>query len=294
MQGMDVGFVGLGKMGGAIARRLLKSRPLRVFDVRPEAAASVTGAQAMPHLGALAQSCDTVCLCLPTSAEVRQVLFEARLAEALAPGALIIDMTTGDPAATRDMAAEIEAAGRYLIDAPVSGGPMGADAGTLAIMVGAPDTLFARAAPLFADISPNVFHAGGVGAGHTMKLVNNLTSAGNRLVAFEALSLAVKNGLDPKRCVEIMHKSSGRSFMTEVIFPKNILPGNLDQGFSTGLMLKDVTLATELGAASGVTLTIGNHVREVLAAEVAAGGPDRDLCTVVRRYENAARVKIAG
>jgi 3-hydroxyisobutyrate dehydrogenase len=291
---MDVGFVGLGKMGGAIARRLLKSRPLRVFDLRSEAAASLAGAQAMPHLGALAQGCDTVCLCLPTSNEVRQALFDQGLLDALAPGSLIVDMTTGDPAATRDMAVKVEAAGRHMVDAPVSGGPMGADAGTLAIMVGATDALFARVAPLFAEISPNVFHAGGVGAGHTMKLVNNLTSAGNRLVAFEALSLAVKNGLDPKRCVEIMHKSSGRSFMTEVIFPKNILPGNLDQGFSTGLMLKDVTLATQLGTQSGVTLTIGDHVREVLADEVAVGGPDRDLCTVVRRYEKAAKVKIAG
>jgi 3-hydroxyisobutyrate dehydrogenase len=291
---MDVGFVGLGKMGGAIARRLLKARPLRVFDIRPEAAASLAGAQAMPHLGALAQGCDTVCLCLPTSNEVRQVLFDQGLLEALAPDSLVVDMTTGDPAATRDMAAKVEAAGRHLVDAPVSGGPMGAEAGTLAIMVGAPDALFARVAPLLAEISLNVFHAGGVGAGHTMKLVNNLTSAGNRLVAFEALSLAVKNGLDPKRCVEIMHKSSGRSFMTEVIFPKNILPGNLDQGFSTGLMLKDVTLATQLGAQSGVTLAIGDHVRDVLAAEVAEGGPDRDLCTVVRRYEKAAKVKIAG
>ena len=291
---MDVGFVGLGKMGGAIARRLLKRRPLRVFDLRPEAASALAGAQAMPHLGALAQGCDTVCLCLPTSNDVRQALFDQGLLQALAPGSLIVDMTTGDPAATRDMAEKVEAGGRHLIDAPVSGGPMGADAGTLAIMVGAPDALFARVAPLFAEISPNVFHAGGVGAGHTMKLVNNLTSAGNRLVAFEALSLAVKNGLDPKRCVEIMHKSSGRSFMTEVIFPKNILPGNLDQGFSTGLMLKDVTLATQLGKQSGVTLTIGDHVREVLADEVAEGGPDRDLCAVVRRYEKAARVKIAG
>jgi 3-hydroxyisobutyrate dehydrogenase len=291
---MNVGFVGLGKMGGAIARRLLKSRPLRVFDVRPEAVASLSGAQAAPHLRALAQGCDTVCLCLPTSTEVRQVLFDQGLLEALAPGSLIVDMTTGDPAATREMAKKVEAAGRHMVDAPVSGGPMGADAGTLAIMVGASNALFARVAPLFAEISPNVFHAGGVGAGHTMKLVNNLTSAGNRLIAFEALSLAVKNGLDPKRCVEIMHKSSGRSFMTEVIFPKNILPGNLDQGFSTGLMLKDVTLATQLGAQSGVTLTIGDHVRDVLAAEVAEGGPDRDLCTVVRRYEKAAKVKIAG
>jgi 3-hydroxyisobutyrate dehydrogenase-like beta-hydroxyacid dehydrogenase len=127
-----------------------------------------------------------------------------------------------------------------------------------------------------------------------MKLVNNLTSSGNRLVAFEAIALAVKNGLDPRRCVEIMQRSSGRSFMTEVIFPKFILSGTLDQGFTQGLMLKDVGLANELAAASGVPLTIGAHVRDVLAEAVAAEGGDKDLCTLIRRYEAAAKVKVAG
>jgi 3-hydroxyisobutyrate dehydrogenase len=192
------------------------------------------------------------------------------------------------------MAAKVAAAGRRMVDAPVSGGPVAADAGTLAVMVGAADADFARVAPLFAEISPNVFHAGPVGAGHTMKLVNNVTSAGNRLVAFEALALAVKNGLDPKRCVEIMQKSSGRSFMTEVIFPRFIFSGTLDQGFSLGLMLKDVTLATRLGAQSDTPMVIGHFVREVLRAAVLQDGADKDLCTLIRHYEAAAGVKLTG
>jgi 3-hydroxyisobutyrate dehydrogenase-like beta-hydroxyacid dehydrogenase len=113
------------------------------------------------------------------------------------------------------------------------------------------------------------------------------------LVAFEALTLAVKNGLDPKRCVEIMQKSSGRSFMTEVIFPKFIFSGTLDQGFTQGLMLKDVSLATRLAEDSGVPLFIGDHVREVLAEAVAEDGADKDLCTLIRRYEAAAKAKVA-
>lgn len=290
---MDVGFIGLGKMGGAIARRLARGRSLRGWDLRREAVEAVPGAIPVQNPAALGRSCDTVCLCLPTSNEVRGVIFDGGLLDALPRDALIIDMTTGDPTATRDMAAKVAAAGRHLIDAPVSGGPVAADAGTLAIMVGADAATFKRAAPLFAEISLNVFHAGGVGAGHTMKLVNNLTSAGNRLVAFEAITLAVKNGLDPQRCVEIMQKSSGRSFMTEVIFPKFIFSGTLDQGFTQGLMLKDVTLATGLGAATDVPLPIGDHVREVLARAVAEdGGAARDLCTLIRRYEHAAKVKI--
>lgn len=291
---MDVGFIGLGKMGGAIARRLAARRPLAVFDLRQEAASAIAGAKPAESAAALGLTCDTVCLCLPTSDDVRRAIFDGGVLEAMARGGVIVDMTTGDPTATRDMAAQIEAAGLHMIDAPVSGGPMAADSGTLAIMVGATDALFARIRPLLMEISPNIFHAGGVGAGHTMKLVNNLTSAGNRLVAFEALTLAAKNGLDPARCVEIMQKSSGRSFMTEVIFPKFILPGKLDQGFTTGLMLKDVTLATKLGVESDTPLAMGEMVREVLQESVDEDGPDRDLCTLVRRYEKAAKTKVSG
>jgi 3-hydroxyisobutyrate dehydrogenase len=241
----------------------------------------------------VAEGSDLVMLCLPTSDEVRQVIFGGGLLKRLAPGGVIVDMTTGDPTATRAMAAEVEAAGRAMADAPVSGGPIAADAGTLAIMVGAPDALFARLKPVLGTISPNVFHAGGVGAGHTMKLVNNMASAGNRLVAFEAITLAAKNGLDPRTCVEIMQKSSGRSFMTEVIFPKFIFSGTLDQGFTVGLMLKDVSLATKLGAASETPLVIARHVREVLAKASAEDGADKDLCTLIRRYEQAAGTKVA-
>ena len=293
---MDVGFIGLGRMGGAIARRLMKARPLTVFDLKQEAIAAQAGEGATPVASAaeLARRSDVVMLCLPTSNDVGRVLFEAGVAEALAPGKVIVDMTTGDPTATRRMATRVAEAGRHMIDAPVSGGPMGAEAGTLAIMVGAPDDLFARVRPVLEEISPNVMHAGGVGAGHTMKLVNNLASAGNRLVAFEALTLAAKNGLDPATCVAIMQKSSGRSFATEVIFPRFILTGTLKQDFTIGLMHKDVSLATRLGAESETPLAIGEMVRAVLDEAVAAGEADEDLCTLIRRYEKAAGVKVAG
>ncbi len=293
---MDVGFIGLGKMGGAIARRLAGTRPLSVYDLRQEAMAGLAdhGAQPVASAAELARRCDTVLLCLPTSNDVRRVLFDEGVADALRPGGIVVDMTTGDPAATREMAARLAAAGREMVDAPVSGGPMGAEAGTLAIMVGAPDAAFARLRPMLAEVSPNVMHAGGVGAGHTMKLVNNLVSAGNRLVVFEAVALGVKNGLDPATCVAILQKSSGRSFTTEVIFPRFILTGTLDQNFTIGLMHKDVSLATALAAGSGAPLAMGEITRRVLDEAVAAGEADADLCTLIRRYEAAAGVKIAG
>ncbi len=201
---MRTGYIGLGNMGGALARRLALSRELTVFDLDPAAVETcvAAGANAANGVRAIAEGCETVMMCLPTSAEVRSVIFDPDgLRAGLRPGSLVVDMTTGDPKATREMAAMLADDGIEMIDAPVSGGPQGADAGTIAIMVGASADQFARIRPTLAAISPNVFHAGEVGSGHVMKVVNNVMSAANRAIAFEAVTLAVKNGIDAKVCV---------------------------------------------------------------------------------------------
>ncbi len=293
---MDIGFVGLGNMGGALVRRLLLSRKLRAFDINPDAvqAGADKGADTAASPAELAANSDVVLTCLPTSKEVRSVIFgDEGLVDGLAPGNVVVDMTTGDPAETRSMAAELAERGIEMMDAPVSGGPMGADAGTIAIMVGGSDELFARLRPVFEDISPNVFHAGGVGAGHTMKLVNNMTSAGNRAVAMEAITLAAKNGLDPRTAMEIMQKGSGRSFMTEVVFPNFILTDKIEQGFTLGLMHKDVSLAVKMGDDSNTPLMLGNITRQILQTAIDEMGPDADLNTLIRLYEKAANVTVS-
>ena len=293
---MDIGFVGLGNMGGALVRRLLLSRKLRAFDINPDAvqAGADKGADTAASPAELAANSDVVLTCLPTSKEVRSVIFgDEGLVDGLARGNVVVDMTTGDPAETRSMAAELAERGIEMIDAPVSGGPMGADAGTIAIMVGGSDELFEQLRPVFEDISPNVFHAGGVGAGHTMKLVNNMTSAGNRAVAMEAITLAAKNGLDPRTAMEIMQKGSGRSFMTEVVFPNFILTDKIEQGFTLGLMHKDVSLALKMGDDSNTPLMLGNITRQILQTAIDEMGPDADLNTLIRLYENAANVTVS-
>ncbi len=293
---MDIGFVGLGNMGGALVRRLLLSRKLRAFDINPDAvqAGADKGADTAASPAELAANSDVVLTCLPTSKEVRSVIFgDEGLVDGLAPGNVVVDMTTGDPAETRSMAAELAERGIEMMDAPVSGGPMGADAGTIAIMVGGSDELFVRLRPVFEDISPNVFHAGGVGAGHTMKLVNNMTSAGNRAVAMEAITLAAKNGLDPRTAMEIMQKGSGRSFMTEVVFPNFILTDKIEQGFTLGLMHKDVSLAVKMGDDSNTPLMLGNITRQILQTAIDEMGPDADLNTLIRLYEKAANVTVS-
>ena len=198
---MQLGYIGLGNMGGALARRLMREHQLRAFDLRPEVLGRFAEFGAVPTQSAqwLARESEMVMTCLPTSAEVRDVLFgEGRVAEVLRPGQIIADMTTGDPGETREMAARLAEKGVHMIDAPVSGGPHGANAGTIAIMIGAPADLFAKVKPIFETISPNIFHTGNVGTGHVMKLVNNVISAGVRAVTFEALAMGIKNGFEPR------------------------------------------------------------------------------------------------
>jgi len=282
-------------MGGALVRRLLLSRKVRVFDINPDAvkACADNGADTAASLVELAAFSDMVMTCLPTSNHVRSVIFgDDGLINGLSEGNVVIDMTTGDPSETRAMAAELAERGIEMMDAPVSGGPMGADAGIIAIMAGGSDELFARCRPVFEDISANVFHAGGIGAGHVMKLVNNMTSAGNRAVAMEAITLAAKNGLDPRTAMEIMQKGSGRSFMTEVVFPNFILTDKIEQGFTLGLMHKDVSLAVKLGEDSGTPLMLGNITRQILKTAIDQMGYDADLNLLIKLYEKAAKVAV--
>jgi 3-hydroxyisobutyrate dehydrogenase len=291
---MEIGYVGLGSMGGAIARRMLLSRKLRVFDLMPERASAMTQAGAVPaqDLASLAATSDMVCLCLPTSADVRVAIFgENGLATGLKPGTIIADMTTGDPLATKAMAKDLAARGIDLIDAPVSGGPDGAAAGTLAIIVGASLALFNKVKPVFESVSPNIFHMGELGAGQTMKLVNNLLLAGSKAMTYEVMALAVKNGLDPKLCAEVLQKSSGRNATTE-----RTLQGNIDgifRGtFSLGLMAKDVGLANKLAHDTGVPMLLGAIVQELHQIALNKHGSAADANILLRDFESRGGTRI--
>lgn len=274
---MNIGYVGLGNMGSALAGRLQLQHQLLVHDRDSAAVQRLVdaGATASPDLGDLGARCDVILLCLPTSDHVRAVIFgEGGLAATVKPGALIVDQTSGDPVATRAMATELANLHVDLIDAPVSGGPPGAQAGTIAIMVGAAPELFERVRPVLTSISPNVFHAGGVGTGHTIKLVNNLLSTTQRLLTFEAMSLAAKNGVEPRTAVEILMASGGRNAFLEKIMGPLILEGNLSTGFTLGLAHKDVRLACGLGVASGVPMFFGNVTRELYQVCISEMGSD--------------------
>ena len=291
---MRLGYIGLGVMGGPLARRLMQTHKLCVFDLDPARIADFAADGAVPAAspGELAAECDLVFTCLPTSNEVRAVLFGAGgVAATLPKGGIVADMTTGDPAATRAMAAEMAERGLTLIDAPVSGGPHGATAGTIALMLGAPDDVFARVKPVFEAISPNVFHCGDVGAGHTMKLVNNMIAASVRTVTFEAVTMGVKSGLALDRIVEVVNKGTGRSYTSEVMLPR-LLDGSVKANFQVGLMVKDVSLATQCGADAGAPMPVCGLVRETLRAAMVEHGYQADVNMLIRSMERAAKVKV--
>jgi 3-hydroxyisobutyrate dehydrogenase len=291
---MQLGYVGLGNMGGALARRILRVHKMRVYDLRPQTMAKLAELGATPSQSpkALAAECDMVMTCLPTSNEVRDAIYGADgIAASLKKGGVIADMTTGDPNATRAMAKELNASGISLIDAPVSGGPHGADAGTIAIMIGASPDLYQRVRPIFETISPNIFHCGDVGTGHVMKLVNNVIAASVRTVTFEAVAMGIKNGLSLKTCAEVLAKGSARSYSTEITLPR-LLSANAKASFTLGLMHKDVRLATELGGASGSPMVVSGVVRELFQSALNEEGADADVNTMIRLFERQAKVKV--
>ena len=293
---MKFGYIGLGNMGGAIAKRILLQHELVVFDLSQKLLKefSALGATIVDTASELGQTVDVVFLCLPTSNDVQKVVLGADGLVSTMKNGVICDMTTGDPVVTREIAEQLPK-GITLIDAPVSGGPAGATAGTLAIMVGGTDNAIGQAMPALESVSPNIFKTGGVGTGHVMKLANNMLNATNRLATFEALALATKNGIDPDLCAEILNKSSGRNFATDVTLPKFVLPNdNPLQGFTLGLMHKDIRQAAELGISTGVTLPVINSAREVYHAALNERGGDIDVNEVIRHYERGSKVKLAG
>ncbi len=263
---MKLGYVGLGNMGGALSARLAPHGDLIVYDLNPSAveAQVALGAQAAADLPALATECDVIFLCLPTSAHVRQVVLgNDGFGESLRPGTVIIDQTSGDPRETKEIAQELATRGVELVDAPVSGGPVRAAEGTIAIMVGCSDDQYAKVRDLLGRISPNVFRAGELGSGHVVKLVNNLVSGIIRWATLEGVALATKLGVPPASAVEIMNAGGARNdWMVKVMGPQ-ILNGNLANGFSVGLAHKDLRVACELADEASVPLLVGNVTREI-------------------------------
>jgi 3-hydroxyisobutyrate dehydrogenase len=258
-QETDVGFIGLGAMGAPMARRLQAAGyRLVVFDADPGALArfqETTLCEVPATLRELGEMASVVITMLPDGKIVRRVLLGDgkggdSVAAGLAPGGLLIDMSSSSPVGTRELAAELAKLGHELIDAPVSGGTKGAVSGTLAIMAGGAPATVEHVRPLLETMG-KVTHVGDVGAGHAMKALNNYLSAMNLAAGAEALIIGERFGLDPKTMVDVWNASTGRNTGTEHKLPAFILSGTFTSGFALPLMAKDLRLALDIAKATG-------------------------------------------
>lgn len=293
---LTIGCVGVGIMGRRMCKNLLAAGfPVTAYDLSPEAreAARALGATVAPDLPGLARGAEAVLLSLPTPAAVLAATegLDGLLAH-LAPGAVLCDASTVDPATSRRLHAAAAARGIEALDCPVSGGPTGAEAGTLTLMVGGNAAALERVRPALLAVGKKIVHCGGPGAGAAAKLVNQAMVAVNTVAALEALLVGRKAGLSLDTMFAILQGSSGRSWMLENHVRDQALSGNFEPGFALELMFKDLRLFLESATDSRVPALVAGTVLQLYNAARSAGHGDRDQTVVLKELERLAGVEL--
>ncbi|CAD1789618.1 3-hydroxyisobutyrate dehydrogenase [Xanthomonas arboricola pv. juglandis] len=287
-----IAFIGLGNMGGPMAANLSKAgHQLRVFDLVPAAldAAVAAGAHAASSAHDTLADAEIVISMLPASRHVEALyLGEAGILAQIPAAALVIECSTIAPASARKLAAQAQAHGLAMLDAPVSGGTAGAAAGSLTFIVGGAAEVLERARPVLQAMGKNIFHVGDNGAGQVAKLCNNMALGVIMAATGEALALGVAQGLDPAVLSQMMAVSTGRSWATEVCNPwPGVLPNapasrGYSGGFGNDLMLKDLGLVAESAVQAGVSIPLGELARNLYAMNSQAGNGALDFSSVIK------------
>lgn len=289
---MSTLFVGLGAMGEPMARNLAGLEDLYVYDLDANArdrVAQAIGATALSDLATVPEGLDLTILMVPNSRIVESLLTgDGGLFAQLRSGALVIDMSSSEPASTRELAATAAAHGIGYVDAPVSGGVARAITGTLAIMSGGSVDDFERARPVLAKLGADIIHVGEPGAGHAAKALNNLLSATNIAAASEVLIAATGFGIAPETMLDVINVSTGRSQATEVKFPKFVLTGSFDSGFGMDLMLKDLAIARSLTSGAGLESPVTDAAATVAGAAREFAQTPPDHTEIIKFYEHAS------
>ncbi len=291
-----IGFAGIGNMGWPMAANLVKAG----FDVtacdavpgRATAFAAETGAKAAATPAEAAAGADCVVTIVPTSKQVAEAV-EAML-PALAKGTLVIDMTSGQPGRTREIAAMLAGHGVAMIDCPVSGGVPRAKTGQLALMAGGEDADIDRAEPVLKAMGTSIHRCGPIGAGQAMKALNNLVSAGGYLIGIEALLIGQRFGLDPAKMVDVLNASTGMNNSTQKKFKEYVLSRRFDAGFGLDLMVKDLSIALEVGRETTTPTPFAALCREMWAAAAAMLGPGADHTAVAKLSEQMTGTVLGG
>ena len=287
---MKIGFIGLGNMGLPMAINLLKAgHEVIGFDLVQAQidAFAQAGGKVATSANAAADGVDIVISMLPASRHVEGLyLGDKGLLANANPRTILIDCSTISPKVAQAVASEAKAKGFVMVDAPVSGGTAGAQAGTLTFMVGGESSAVECIRPILEKMGKNIFHAGGNGAGQTVKVCNNMLLGIQMLGTSEALRLGIANGMDPKVLSDIMAKSSGRNWALELYNP---CPGVMENvpsskgyagGFGVDLMLKDMGLAIENAQDLGASVPLGDLSRKLYEAHSKAGNGQLDFSSV--------------
>jgi 3-hydroxyisobutyrate dehydrogenase-like beta-hydroxyacid dehydrogenase len=284
-----VGFLGLGRMGGPMASNLLghvaqEHGRLLVHDLSPAAVQTLVdrGAEAAGSAAALGERCAIVFMSLPTPAIVREAAVEV-----IAGGSprILCDLSTSGPKLAQELYDLSTPKGVASFDAPVSGGIRGAEQGTLAIMAGGPEALWPELESLLNHIGKPFYMGETPGAGQVTKLANNLLSLAAIATTAEAMTLAVKAGLDPARVIEVLNAGTGANSATRDKWPRAVLPRTFDFGFSAQLSLKDTRLALDEARAMGVPLPTGERLATLLDRTLATYGDDADFTEMAKVVE---------
>jgi len=280
-----IGFLGLGRMGAPMASRLVGHVDrLLVHDIAPAAVDALVakGAEAAGSAAALGQACEIVFMSLPTPPIVR-----AAAGEVISGGTprIMVDLSTSGPALAQELHDLLAAKGVASFDAPVSGGIRGAELGSLAIMVGGPEALYEDIRGPLDRIGNPFFMGEQPGAGQVAKLANNLLSLSAIATTAEAMTLAIKAGLDPARMIEVLNAGTGANSATRDKWPRAVLPRTFDFGFSAQLSLKDTRLALDEARAMGVPLPTGERLATLLDRTLATYGEDADFTAMAKIVE---------
>jgi 3-hydroxyisobutyrate dehydrogenase len=292
-----VGFVGLGNMGGPMALNLVKAGfELVVHDIDPARLAPLVaaGATVVASPQAAAAECPrTICMVETTDQAEAVILGGNGFIQSAKQGDIVLCMSTIDPLAARRFAERLAEKGIEMVDAPVSGGPHGAAAGTLSVIVGGPEKTFAAAEDLFRAMGKNVFHVGGHGLGLAMKLINNMLGQIQTVAIAEALVFGKKAGLDPQKIYEVVSVSTGNSVQFQNRVPR-ILARNFAPGGTIDISYKDQDLETSFARQLGVPLLMANLSQQVYQMGRAAGLNKEDGSAIIKVFERLAGVTIGG
>lgn len=290
----QIGFIGVGNMGWPMAACLVRAGySVHVNDTRREVANNFVqqiGGSAPDTLRQLAGASDVVVTMLPTSAIVQQVLSKGddNVLASMRPGTVVIEMSSGVPSVTQELAEHVSALGGHLIDAPVSGGVPRAKTGELAIMVGGDTAVIDRVMPVLSAMGTSVLRTGAVGSGQAMKALNNLVSAGGFLIGIEALLIGQRFGLDPAVMVDVLNAATGMNNSTQKKFKQFVLSRKFDAGFTMGLLAKDLSIALQVGRETDTPAPVSALCRELVVAAQTMFGSDADHTEMARLCERLA------